>query len=200
MGEAHPGVNERTMVRLTLLCHASTSATKRAAFPIDEGLDAKGRDEAAALAGDLPAFDRALMSPAGRARETAEYLGLTATPHADLRDLDCGRWAGLTLAEVAAKEQAALTRWMSDPNAAPHGGEPVSGLLARVRRFLAEQEGGTGKVIAITHAAWLRAAIVSVLDAPAEAFWRIDAAPLSQVTLHGEKNGWRVRTLGRVAW
>ena len=63
--------------RLLLIRHASTDAVRRAAFPVDEPLDAAGRAAAALLAGRLGRGD-ALCSPARRARETAAAAGLDA--------------------------------------------------------------------------------------------------------------------------
>lgn len=202
MGEAHAAVNERTMVRLTLLCHAATSATRRAAFPLDESLEAKARDEAAALARDLPTFDRVLAAPSRRTRETAAGLGLSPTVvmDDDLRDLDAGRWAGRTLAEIAAREPDAIAAWQSDADAAPHGGESVVSLIARVGRFLDAQRPFEGRVLAITHPAVVRAALVAALVAPPAAFWQVDVAPLAGLALHGHAGGWRLRGLGRGSW
>src|SRR5271157_1136923 len=65
-------------VRLTLICHASTSAVRNAAFPLDEALDPQGQAKASALVANLRAADSALTSPALRARQTAAALNLDA--------------------------------------------------------------------------------------------------------------------------
>ncbi len=57
---------------------------------------------------------------------------------------------------------------MTDPDAAPHGGESLTGLLARVRGWLAEQAALDGTAIAITHGGVVKAAVTIALDAPAE--------------------------------
>ena len=62
------------LMRLLMLAHAETAATRRAIFAAGDGLDARGRAAAAALA--RPRCDRALTSPAAAARETAAALGL----------------------------------------------------------------------------------------------------------------------------
>ena len=74
-----------SMTRLTLVRHAPSDATRRSAFPLDEPLDARGRDEARALAPRLGRFDVAWTSPAARARQTAEALGLVAAAAAGAR-------------------------------------------------------------------------------------------------------------------
>jgi broad specificity phosphatase PhoE len=48
-----------------------------------------------------------------------------------------------------------------------------------------------GRVVAITHAAVIKAAIVHAIRANPESFWRIDVPPLSRVELTGPV--WRLR-------
>ena len=120
MGPPLPAVNRgrRPMIRLTLISHGATAALRRAAFPGDEPLDARGTAAAAALAGAIGSAERVLVGPALRARQTAVALELPATIDEGLRDLDYGRWAGATLKEIAAREPAAVAAWLGDPAAA----------------------------------------------------------------------------------
>ena len=182
--------------RLTLLCHAATAATRAAAFPLDEPIEARSRELAAKAAVHLPRVDRVWTSPALRARQTAEALGLAATPEPALRDCDYGRWAGRRLAELQAAEPEAVAAWLGDPEAAPHGGESVVDLLARVGAWLEARGGERGHAIAITHPAIIRAAIVHVLAAPPAAFWRIDIEPLSLTELRRGPQHWTLRATG----
>lgn len=183
------------MTRLTLICHAGTAATRRMDFPRDEPIEPKGRDRAAALSGSLGRADRCWTSPALRARQTAQALGLAAEVEPALCDLDHGRWAGQAFAEVAAREPAALAAWMRDPGAAPHGGESVAELLVRVAAWLDRTAGLGGAVVAITHPAVVRAAVAHALAAGPAAFWRIDVAPLGRVSLSVTADRWLLRAL-----
>ncbi len=184
-------------LRLTLVCHASTGATRRAVFPLDEPLEPAGAAKAAALAAtraaSLGRIDRAWSSPALRALQTAAALGFDAAVDPALADLDPGRWAGRSLAEVEASDAAGLRRWATDPAAAPHGGESVERLLRRVTDWLDARAAGDGRLLAVTHAAVIRAAIVATLGAAPEAFWRIDVEPLGIATLHRRPGGWTWR-------
>lgn len=174
---------------MLLLCHAATTATRAAAFPADEPLDARGRAEAAKLAGRLPKARFILTSPARRAVDTVAATGLAAREHPALRDCDYGRWAGASLDDIAAAEPEAVALWLSDPHAAPHGGESIGALIERVAMWM-DGEVPQGRTLAITHAAVIRAAVIHALGAPANAFWRIDAAPLSLIELRRNERRW----------
>jgi broad specificity phosphatase PhoE len=177
------------MRRLLLVRHASTEAVRSAAFGSDEPLDPRGRDAAASLR--LPRCDEVLVSPALRARETASCAGLVASGEAPA-ECDFGRWAGLSLREVAEREPDAVREWMTDPDAAPHGGESLRSLLARVGGWLEEQATLSGSAVAITHGGVVKACVVIALDAPPSAFWRIDVTPLAITELHAHDGRWTV--------
>lgn len=184
------------MIRLLLVACASTAATRRAAFPVDEPIDAQGAADAAALRASLPAPDIAVSSPALRARETAGALGLDHPQiEPELGDLDCGTWAGATLPEIEASDPDGFALWMRDAHAAPHGGESVARLCQRVRNWMTRFAVREGRATAVTHHAVMRAAIVVALAAPLEAFWRIDIAPLGRLTLHADAARWRLRAI-----
>jgi broad specificity phosphatase PhoE len=186
------------MRRLLLVRHAPTPATRRAAFSTDEPLDERGAAEAAALRGRLRAATECIASPAARAQETARLLGLEARTEPALDECDFGAWAGRDLEEVTVEDPDGVRRWLADPAAAPHGGESLAGLLQRVGRWLDAQARLAGTVVAVTHAGPIRASVVHALGAPPEAFWRLDAAPLSLTELHVDADRWRVVRLNVV--
>lgn len=182
------------MKRLLLVRHAATPATRAAAFPGDEALDARGRADAAALAAVLPARPGVVLtSPAVRCRQTAQAAGLDgASADPALSECDFGTWAGRSLAEVRAADEAAATAWMTDPDAAPHGGESLTRFAARVAAWLDEQAADDGRAMAVTHGGVVKAAVVHALGAPLAAFWRIDVAPLALTELHAHEGRWTV--------
>src|SRR5262249_60323506 len=165
--------------RLLLICHASTDGVRRSAFPADEALDHRGREKAAALAGRLSPPDHCWTGPELRARQTAQALGLDAQIDLRLRDCDYGTWAGRSLDEVNAEEADAVSQWLADPAAKPHGGESVVDLIDRVAAWLDGLQAMPGRAIAVTHPAVIRSAVVVALEAPPRSFWRIDIGPLS---------------------
>jgi broad specificity phosphatase PhoE len=172
-------------LRLVLVAHAPTEATRQHRFPLDEPADA-----APVAAVD----DRAdaLTSAAARARGTAAAAGVTAAVDHRLDDWDLGAWAGRDLGDVPA---AQLRAWLADPDATPHGGESLAALLIRVGGLLAELSARDGVVAAFTHPAVLRAATVHVLGAPPAAFWRADVEPLARLPLTWTAGRWNLRLL-----
>ncbi|MET0237587.1 MAG: histidine phosphatase family protein [Kibdelosporangium sp.] len=179
---AHPNAS----TRLVLISHATTTATRRAAFPNDEPLDRPGAMQPVDL-GRIASFR---TGPELRCRQTAAALGWDCTVEPALADLDFGAWRGQTLGEVAD------TSWLTDLNAAPHGGESVHDLLARVGTWLDGLRGLGERVAAVTHPAVIRAAVVHVLSAPAQSFWRIDVVPLSYTQLSHRGSHWTLRETG----
>ncbi len=135
----------------------------------------------------------AWCSPAACARETAAALGLRATPDPALRDAGAGAWTGRDAAAIAAEDPAALADWLRDPDAAPPGGDSARAVLARVAAWMDAL--GDGRLVVVTHAAVVRAAIVHALGATPECGLRIDLAPLSRTVL--SRNGpWRMQSAG----
>jgi broad specificity phosphatase PhoE len=181
--------------RLKLLCHASTAAVRTSTFPADEPLDDHGRQRLAAFPNSLRHSDRCFTSPALRARQTAEALGLAATIEPALRDGDYGQWTGLSFEEVQTLEPQAMAEWIGNPAATPHGGESIAALIARVSKWLDAQSTAPGSVVAVTHASVIRAAIVCALKAEPRSFWHIDIAPLSLVRLSGHGGRWTLASI-----
>lgn len=191
-------------VRLLLVRHATSSETRRGAFPtasgahrgVDgDGLDAAGHEAAQELAAHLPRADQCLSSWAARARQTAESAGLSPECDAQLAECDFGRWSGSTPAEVG--EEAAVGAWYADPDAAPHGGERLVDVRRRAAAVLARAGDAGGTTVAFTHGGFVKAAVLEVLSLPSSAVWQLDVAPASLTELHRTFGRWR---LVRLNW
>lgn len=172
-------------VRLTMVSHAMTDAMAAGRFPADEPINGVGRRQVKRL--DSKGNNRHLTGPERRARQTAELLGLRAATEPRLADLDCGRWRGQPLGALSPQD---LEAWLTEPARAPHGGESLVALIERVATWL---QSLTDSTVAVTHPAVIRAAILHSLDAPPNAFWRIDIAPASRTVLHLRAGRWTLR-------
>ncbi|GAA1718826.1 histidine phosphatase family protein [Fodinicola feengrottensis] len=176
--------------RLTLVSHAATAATRNAAFPLDESLE---RPESVTPSDRLRRVETIVCGPEIRCLATAERLGFEPTVESALADLNLGGWRGRTLADLQASDPAALLSWLTDPTAAPHSGESLTDLRERVTAWL---DGVSGRTVAVTHPAVVRAVVVHVLDAPLSAFWRLDVAPSSYTRLSRSGPSWTLRETG----
>lgn len=176
------------VVRLTLVSHAMTDAMSAGRFPADESLNDLGRRQVGAAR--VGVADAAVCAPERRARQTAELAGLTASIEPRLSDLDVGAWRAGSLDDI---EPGAVGVWLADPAAAPHGGESIVQLIERVGGWLASLTARPTRVVAVTHPAVIRAAVVAALDAPPKSFWRIDIAPMSRTVMHYRTQAWTLR-------
>ncbi|MFI6460516.1 histidine phosphatase family protein [Streptomyces sp. NPDC050528] len=182
--------------RITLISPAMNRSLRETRFDDGSPLDPSGRARAEAAVGSLRTADRVLVSPTTRCLETASALGLTAVPEPELAGLDMGSWRGLTLDDVMTREPDGFTAWMTDPDAAPHGGESVRALCERAARWLDAAAGFEGRTLAVVEQEFVRALAVTILDAPGPAFWRLDVRPLTATDLSGHSGRWNLR-LGR---
>jgi broad specificity phosphatase PhoE len=185
--------NPMVMTRLTFICSGATAANRQARFPLDEPLEEKAVRDAQALAGNLRRADHVFTSPALRARQTAQALGLTGEPTTALLDCNFGRWEGQSIIALQASEPAALATWMTDLEAAPHGGEAVTALRDRLSPWMQSLSPRGGQIIAVSHAPIIRVAILIALNAPLSSFWHIDVEPLSTVRMTSNGTRWSLR-------
>ncbi|WP_327237462.1 histidine phosphatase family protein [Streptomyces sp. NBC_01317] len=184
-------------VRVTLVAAARSSDLFDERFDEDRPLDRIGWHEIQLVAHSLvplAAADLRYCSPTPRSRATGDALGYAPMAQPALRDCDMGRWRGLTFAEAAAREPAAVDAWLADPRAAPHGGEPLLAFISRVGGWLDTRPAqDITAIVAVAEPAVVRAAVVYALNAPPRTYWYLDVRPLSTVTLTGAPGRWNLR-------
>lgn len=175
--------------RLFLVRHGATmlSAEDRFAGATDVELSEEGVFQAERLAERLADDKIAAVysSPLKRTVHTATILG---APHAlkpiirdGLREIDHGRWEGLTRAEVESRFGDEYEAWEEDPYTfAPKGGENGVSIIARalpVIRKIVEDHHGQNVVI-VSHKATIRLLISSVLGFDGRGYRdRLDQSP-----------------------
>ena len=144
-------------MEVVIVRHGETewSRARRHTGRTDVPLTERGRDVAeaagAALAGRR--FALVLVSPLGRARETARLAGYgeQAQVRDDLLEWDYGEQEGLTTAEIR-RARPGWTVW--DPG--PSGGETVAQVGERADHVIAELRAAEGDCLVFAHGHLLR--------------------------------------------
>jgi alpha-ribazole phosphatase len=180
------------------------ASTRRFIGHLDVPLSAEGERQCAAQAERLRAVGLTALfsSDLGRSRRSAEIIGaphgLRPTIVPALREMDMGRWDGLTAAQIKEREPAAFADWMSRIGEFPFPeGESVPDLLARVApAFDAIVAAHAGRPIAIVaHGGPNRALLCRALGLPLGRLLALgqDYAALS--VLEEASGGWALRRL-----
>jgi probable phosphoglycerate mutase len=175
--------------RVLLIRHGETvlSAEDRFAGSTDVELSDEGRRQARALDERLASRKIAAVyaSPMHRTVETARLAirshGLEPIVEPGLREIDHGRWEGLTRKEVEQRFGNEYATWELDPfTFAPEGGEAGIAVMARalpVVRAIVERHAGS-TVAVVSHKATIRLVLASLLGIDARGYRdRLDQAP-----------------------
>lgn len=153
--------------RLVLVRHGESTwnADGRLQGQADPPLSARGRRQAAEMAGWLREFapDRVVCSDLARARETASLLGWPdAEADERWREVDVGDWTGRSSADVRAHEAEAYWAWR-EGRLPPPGGEPYGAFAARVHAAGEELLGAPGTTVVVAHGGPIRSLCSSLL-------------------------------------
>ncbi len=167
--------------RVIVLRHGRTGHNHSGTWQgqLDVPLDEVGRAQASAAARALHEVTadggavRIVSSDLSRAQETAEALaarlGAVVTLDPRLREIDAGRWQGLTRAEIAAAGMGdELEAWLHGEDVRVGGGERRSEAATRCSAALREhaQALESGTLVAVAHGGVLRGSIVALLGLP----------------------------------
>jgi alpha-ribazole phosphatase len=193
-----------TLIHLFRHGEVVLAETRRFIGHLDVPLSALGQRQARAQAARLRAvrLDAIFSSDLSRARMTGEIIGaphgLAPVPLAALREMDMGRWDGLTAEEIERREPHSFNAWMAQVGEFPFpGGESVPDLMARVwpafEALVAAHAGGSIAIVA--HGGTNRALLCGALELPLERLLSLgqDYAALS--ILEGGPGRWALRRL-----
>jgi broad specificity phosphatase PhoE len=156
---------------------------------MDAPLTERGLAQAGTLGPSVIGATRLISSPLSRARDTAEALGTGLPVEIDDRwvEVDYGEFDGRPLGSVPAE---VWTRWRSDPDYRPPGGETLTEAGARVRSaceelFAVDGEGarGSGPVVVVSHVSPIKAATCWALGLGDGGAWRLYLATASVTRL-----------------
>jgi broad specificity phosphatase PhoE len=153
-------------------------------------LGKEGREQAEALAQRLVGDEIGAVqsSPQQRALETAALiaapLGLVVDIVPELDEVDFGQWAGCSFEQLNRDRRWAA--WNSERGTArPPGGETMLELQKRILGHLdrLEAEKPKEKLVLVSHAEVIRAALLHFLGIALDSFARVEIAPASISTL-----------------
>jgi broad specificity phosphatase PhoE len=152
---------------------------------MDMPLTERGLAQARTLGPSVIGATRLISSPLSRARDTAEALGTGLPVEIDDRwvEVDYGEFDGRPLGAVP---DEVWTRWRSDPDYRPPGGETLSEAGSRVRSaceelFATDGEGARGSrpVVVVSHVSPIKAATCWALGIGEQGAWRLYLATAS---------------------
>jgi glucosyl-3-phosphoglycerate phosphatase len=154
--------------RLILVRHGESTwnAEERLQGQLDPPLSERGREQARALAQIVDGVppERVVCSDLGRARETAELMGLQPARFDERwREIDIGEWSGRTAAEIDA-QGSELTNWRGGPRTAPDG-ESWDAFASRVSGAVDELVEAGGPWLVVAHGGCIRAAAAHLTGA-----------------------------------
>jgi broad specificity phosphatase PhoE len=183
------------LTSLTLVAHALTPALRGLVLGGDASPDRSGVEAAREL---KIVADEVYAGPEVAALRTADALGLSPVVVPALRDREYGEWTGRELEELLEASPGAVATWLERPHTAPPGGETENDVITRVADWLGDltQVAADGRqadrrtVAAVVHPSVVRAAVLYVLDAPAESLRHVDVRPLSVVRLSAHAGSW----------
>lgn len=158
--------------RLILLRHGETAGESSVRYHgrNDVALSETGRAQmqAVALEIDLAGVDRVVASSLSRARESAEIVApdLEVTLEDDLREVNFGRWEGLTAVEIEDLDPELYARWRESTAGFDYpDGERRADFLERIRRGIARclpAPGQAETVLVVAHKGVIRVAVAQL--------------------------------------
>ncbi len=179
-------------MRLFLARHGETGDQYAGRYigATDLPLSARGREQARRMTAVLPAgVTRCLCSPLLRARETAELAlagGSLRVEIVDaLREIDFGRWEGLSFSEIAARDQDLVADWQRDALAFQFpGGEHTAHFWQRVQAALAViVDLPAEEVLVVCHGGVVRAMLCMLLGLSFDHFLLFAVKPAALTVL-----------------
>jgi alpha-ribazole phosphatase len=155
---------------LLLVRHAETDMAGRFCGQSDPELNERGRQQLAGLVNMLSehAIHRVYTSDLRRAQQTAQaiarHFGIGLHVRPGLREIQFGRWEGLSWNEIGVRDPDLAKSWAEEyPNSTAPGGESLQQFESRVRREMAFLRGEVTKspVAVATHAGFIRTVLTN---------------------------------------
>lgn len=171
---------------------------------VDDPLSEKGWAQMWAAVPDVPPWTQIVSSPLQRCRQFAEAMGerfeISVSVDDRFKEVGFGDWEGKSPALIQQQDAEAYAAFYRDPvKHRPAGAEPWEEFAARVSAALEDvgKNFSGQQVLVVAHAGVIRAAVAMVLDASADAAYRIkvDNAGLTRFRYDG--TAYRLEYLNR---
>lgn len=194
---------DNSICRIYLVRHGVTAWNQDLRYQgqTDVPLCDYGREQVKRLAARLAdrlEVDAFYTSDLSRAAETAAIVaaphGLPVKRRADFREINFGRWEGLTATQIREQFADIYNEWLAKPlGVRPPGGETYAEVASRVRLGIAELVAlHPGRnVVLVAHGGAIRCIIGTALGMDLNLFWKLrtDNASLSIVDYPEADNG-----------
>jgi len=176
------------VTELFLIRHAQTEYNRRKRYCsfTDVALNKKGLAQVLSLRDKkkIPRPDIIFCSCFKRTQQTARKLfprrKIRST--SALKELNFGRWEGLSYEQIISFDKERYCRWIDDPyHNRPPQGEKLSDLEKRVMGFLSEilKQYAGKKIVCISHAGPIKIMISDLLNKKMKNFWDIEVETAS---------------------
>ena len=174
-------------MRLILIRHGKTcdNLKKRYSGIRDVGLTRAGRQEVKKIKEKIKSskVDRVFCSDLKRSRQTAEIIfgkrcRIIKNPH--LREMNFGKWEGLTYSQILKRSPAIYKKWLADPFSMDiPSGQRLSCFTQRIKKELRKIVNSNTKqtVALVTHSGVIRAILNTSLGIKKNDFWRLKINP-----------------------
>lgn len=161
-------------MKLLLVRHGQTIANLKGIYQghLDNPLNDTGKKEAELLAANLKrgySIDTVFSSPLIRALQTSKPITKqfnleTAIIHDDLKEIDFGKWDGLTYDEIALKYP--ISKWFENPDSVDiDGGEKWSDFNTRIQNAFKQISSlDHNRIAVVSHAGVIRSFLSSLLN------------------------------------
>ncbi len=176
-----------------LLRHGETLLNGRYVGSTDVSLSENGRAMITKKAASFQAknIEQIYCSPMKRCRETFGLLQLNTDVRIDddLREIDFGRWEGMTFEEILDKDRSLVDEWAraGDSFCFPEG-ECILDFGKRVNRFSKQiMKAKRNRILVIAHGGTLRHLLCTFLglDPEKKMVFALQPGGLSEIELHG---------------
>jgi alpha-ribazole phosphatase len=183
-------------MKLILVRHGETDSNVARRFqghsdtPLNSTGSLQAERVAQALAGQP--VEWVVSSDLQRAQDTAAAIAsvchVPMFTNACWREMNFGRWEGLTYPEIMEQDAELFQEWSENPmTISPPGGETLAAVEQRVKLAWQEiEQSKVEKTVLVAHGGSLQLLLCHLLDLPPTAYWqfRLDHASLTHIQIY----------------